>query len=194
MTTGKTGRLGQRGMTLIEAMVVVAIIGIITLIGTQGMTFYQRYELQSATRQLLGAIEKIRQDAMTKRTPPQMVPTVIRSRGFGIRIVPGGAGAPSGYTTFEFNDTNDDFTYDGTGEEYAPNRPAVDDGPRFSSSITVTPAGVLLYDERGMSRMENWLFGGRTYILTHANVTPSRCVVVTNIRVREGVWNASNCT
>ena len=194
MRHGTVGRQNQRGVTLIELMVVVVVITISMLIGMQGIEFYQRYQLQAASRQLFSAIEKIRQDALTKRTTVNPVSgTAVTSRGFGLRLVAGG----NGYTTFEFNDVDNDFVYDGAVEEYAPNRSTADDGPRFSKSITLTSnvSGPLFYDERGLSRGETWGFGNRTYTLSHSNagIQPLRCVVVSNIRAREGVWNAGDC-
>ena len=174
MAQRKAGWLDQRGVTLIETMVVVVLIGIITLIGTLGITFYQRYELQSASRQLFGALEKVRQDAMTKRTP------LIQSRGFGLRLEAGG----TGYTTFEFNDIDGDFQYDGTGEENAPAGPIL-----FSGSITATSnvAGVLLYDERGLYRSWNWGLVGRTYTIRRPGIATVQCIVVSMARIREEV-------
>jgi len=186
MRHGETGWRNQNGMSLIETMLVVVLIGIVTLIGTQGIDFYQRYELQSASRQLFGTIEKVRQDAMTKRTP------TIQSRGFGLRLT-GLAPNYTGYTTFEFDDIDNDFVYDGTGEEFTPTGPNL-----FSRSIIVTSnttgtsPNVLLYDDRGLSRSTNGASGIRTHWVDHGSLpTPRRCVVVGTIRIREGVWNAS---
>ena len=181
MRHGETGWRNQNGMSLIETMLVVVLIGIVTLIGTHGIDFYQRYELQSATRQIFGTIEKVRQDAMTKRTtvdPASLV--VVTSRGFGIRLIGTNTGY-TGYATFEFNDIDKDFKYDGTLEEYAPTGTIA--FPR-SVIVTSTVDNVLLYDERGLSRDKDGAAGWRTYSLKNSNIT-TQCVTVGTIRIVE---------
>ena len=115
----------QHGVTLAEVIVVLAILGIMLGISTMGVEFYQAHQVRSASRQLLGAIERVRQDALTKRTtvPP---PGVVVSRGFGLRLT------ANGYVTFEFNDLDNDGSYDDGAEERAPVN-----GPSFPTSIRV---------------------------------------------------------
>jgi prepilin-type N-terminal cleavage/methylation domain-containing protein len=182
-----------RGFSLIEVVMTLVISGIMMLVATEGVEFYQASQVRSASMQLYSAIEMTRQNALTKQTQSPIpcggaAPPCIVSRGFGLRLVPG---PPSGYLIFEFNDKDDDNNFDGTSEELAPVN-----GPAFPGSVQViqNAVGVLRYDERGLARSESGAFGARTYTISHTNLRVGirRCVVVSAMRVREGAMDATN--
>lgn len=173
----------EGGFSLIEMLIVLAIIGIVAAIATMNSDFVQRHQLTAASRGLYSDLQKIRQDALTRGS-------VANSRGFGLRFA-----SNTTYSTFEFNDADGDYTYDGTGEESGA-------AQKTLSSVTVTigAAGdptnnVLIYDKRGMTRAVNWSSaGGRTYVLRATRVSQARCVSVSTVRIREGLWNGASCS
>lgn len=187
-------RIDSKGYSLVEVLVVVALVGVIATIATMGSDFVQKHRLTAASRELLGDLQKIRQDAMTRSNPALGA----NSRGFGIRF-----SSNTTYTTFEFNDCTGDFIYDANG--CAGNREEAGTSQKtLPSSVTVTigdagdPTGnILIYDRRGMARdNNNWNAvggGGRTYVLRRAGVAEVRCVTVTPVRIREGRWDGANC-
>lgn len=186
-------RIDNKGFSLIEILVVVALFGVVATIATMGSDFVQKHRLTAASRELLGDLQKIRQDAMTRSDPALGAD----SRGFGIRF-----GSNTTYTTFEFNDCSMNFIYDANG--CAGNREEAGTSQKtLPSSITVTirdtvdpPRDILIYDKRGMARDNNWGLvgaGGITYVLRRAGVAEERCVTVTPVRIREGRWDGANC-
>lgn len=187
--------MNRRGMTFIEVVVVIVIVGIMTLIAVEGVSSYQIQEVRAASKQLLGSLQRVRFNAMTKRSP-----ALIASRGFGLQLV----GIPAsyiGYRHFEFNDCNNDFTYSTIGCAGGPEESAPVNGLTFPRAVSVTvdrnPPGdddIIMYDELGVARSTAWAMGGRTYILTHNNSDiTQRCVAVSTVRIREGVWNGATC-
>ncbi len=171
----------KKGYSLTELMVVVAIIGIAVAMATMGTGFIQRHRLTAASRGLLGDLQRIRQDAMTRGS-------AANSRGFGIRFA-----SNNSYTTFEF--ISSDFVYDNTGEEAGVRSTNL---PAFLT-VTIGNAAdptndVLIYDKRGMARDTNWGQIGKTYVLRLAGVAEVRCVMVNPVRIREGTWDGVNCS
>lgn len=173
-----------RGFTLVELVVVVGILIVLLTIASLSQDFVQKHRLTAASRELLGDLQKLRHDALTRSLAAD-------SRGFGLRFA-----SNTSYVIFEFNDADKDFVYDGIGEE------ASQDTRNLPSSITVTigasgnPAGnTLIYDKRGMPRnTANWtLAANRTYVLRHPQVSQARCVSLTPAMIREGYWDGANC-
>lgn len=176
----------KNGFTLIEVLVILAIIGVGVTMATMGSDTVKKHRLTAGSRGLLGDLQKIRQDAMTKGSDAN-------SRGFGIRFA-----SSNSYATFEFSDINKNFVYDNNGEELAGR------SETLPASLTVTignsadPTGdVLIYDKRGMARDGNWVqivAGGKIYVLRLAGVAEVRCILVDPVRIREGTWDGVNCS
>ena len=114
------------GITLVELMVVIAIIAILAGIGTFGIDSVRRERLSSATRSLLADLQKARSDAMTSG-PTSSIPNM---RGGGIRF-----SSATSYVVFTFNDSITNFGYDDDSEEK--NAQTVDLGSSVNLSILV---------------------------------------------------------
>jgi prepilin-type N-terminal cleavage/methylation domain-containing protein len=100
----------EHGITLVEMIVVVALIGIIGGFAVIGFDFINRERLSSATTELVADIQRVRVEAMTEG---QTTPTHL---GYGIRFSPG----TSSYTLFTwYDDTPTDFQYDVSEERDA---------------------------------------------------------------------------
>ena len=93
----------KKGITLIEVVIVLAIIAILASLTAVGPGFIRNENISRVSRELLGDLQRARQDAMTRSEAPD-------SRGFGIRFA-----SNTSYVIFEFSDINTNFQYDGTG-------------------------------------------------------------------------------
>jgi prepilin-type N-terminal cleavage/methylation domain-containing protein len=171
------------GFSLIELIIVIAILGIAISLTTMSWSTAKDSSLTAATRQLHSDLQAIRADAMTRSTSAD-------SRGFGIRFTSSNA-----YQVFEFVDANANFTDDGAGEESGAVTKA------FPPSITVTnrdsgaiAGDIRIYDRHGLVHAGNWSSAtGVTYVLRGSGTTQARCVSVDEIRIREGIWDGGSC-
>jgi type IV fimbrial biogenesis protein FimT len=180
MTCNNAGPSSEMGFTILELLIVIALIAILLAIAAMSTGFLDQNRLPAASRQLYSDLQKIRQDALTKSTSNN-------SMGFGIIL-----SSSNSYTTFEFNDSNTNFTYDGSAEQSGPNLRSL------PSSITLTvspPANsTLLYDKKGIARTTGWTpAGNTTFVLTSSASTQSRCVALDATSIREGIWNGTAC-
>jgi len=173
----------KKGVTFIELMVVLAIIGIAVTLATMGSDTVRKHRLTAASRGLLGDLQKIRQDAMTRVSGAN-------SRGHGIRFT-----SSNSYTIFEFSDINNNFVYDDTGEETAGRSEALPTSSTVTIGNATNPTGdVLIYDKRGMARDSAWSqVTSKTYVLRLTGVTEVRCILIEAVRIREGTWDGLNC-
>lgn len=193
-----------RGVTLIELLVAVAILGIIIAMATTGVSFIQNQNMTATSRQLMADFQRIRQEAMTSGTPLVAGGAFDLNRGFGIRFV-----SNASYVTFEFIDSGaTSYTYDDANEEYEETGQRVGGlrvkptPKQLPGTVTVTrdgagdPTGnVLLYDSHGMLRNGDWTLGGNVvYVLRIPNSSEQpRCVSIDPVRIREGAWNGAAC-
>ena len=182
----------EKGFTLVEILIAIAMMGILSALTYQGFEMLHRHRLNAAAMQLFSDLQKSRQDALTKSQPQP-----INSRGFGLRFNPDSTA--TSYLLFEFDDCNDDFDYDADGcssnrEEASVKEKTLPRGVTMRAGASAMPANeILLYDKRGVSRTENWGMKNLTVVLQHPDVSPARCIAVTYARVREGLWNGSAC-
>ena len=177
---------GQNGVTLLELLVIVAIFGVLASIAFLGLDGWHRSRLGAATGALLADLQTARMNAMTESSDPD-------GRGFGLRFLDN-----QSYKVFEFVDNGvTDFTYEGAAEEAGGYENRVGNGISITLGAAGSPAGVsntLLYDKRGMGRTSNWSSViPRTYVVRHSSLARARCITVSQVRIREGIWNGS-CT
>lgn len=181
----------QRGFTLVELIVVVAIFAaLVTIVVAMTTSNLQKHRLSGSSRELLADFQRARMDALTTSSPGAT------TRGFGIRF-----SSPNTYFLFEFNDANGNFNYDDDSEEFEGEEKTLAPSvtvQRLSGGALVNPSGadddIILYDKRGMLRDVDWsTVAGATFVLQVPGVTPSRCVVISPVRIREGVWDGAEC-
>ncbi len=183
-----------RGFSLTEFLTVLVLAGITMATAAMGYDYVQGHRLKAASQRLFGDLQRLRQEAMTQRT----LPPAANSLGFGIRFSAGtGLNDADQYILFEFNDLDNDFTYDGVTEELLPVT-AMD----LPGSVTVKDtAGTLLdsgdvwiYDPLGIVRTSNWSsVAGKTIVIGRRGIPQQRCIVIDTVRIREGEWHDPKC-
>lgn len=169
----------QTGFSLIELLIVIALITIISAIAFRGSNTIAPERLKSASHQLCADLQNQKQKAL-------MTSTVDTSRGFGIRFQGNGS-----YCMFEFNDADNDYTYKADNSEEKDRKQQ-----KFPNSVatTIVPAeNVVVFDKRGIPRATDWSYvSSRTYVLTLRGAE-TRCVAIDGATVREGFWNGTIC-
>lgn len=176
-------RRDENGFSMVELLIVVALVAIVAAIAMMGSGTYKGRQLNAASRQLYGDLQKIRVDAMTKGDP-----TLPNSRGFGIIFTSNLA-----YRAFEFNDIDTDFSYAGTGEEINTTNVTLAGGIAVTLGNAGDPtANVLIFSKQGLAKDFNWSQGSRTYVIRLSGISDARCVDIANVTIREGVWNAAS--
>jgi prepilin-type N-terminal cleavage/methylation domain-containing protein len=182
----------MRGLTLIELMVVIAIIAIMTTFAVLGMNVIYRERVASANRELLADLQKVRMDAMTQGT-----------MGYGIRFE-----SASSYTTFRFKDCNGNFEYNSDTCAGSAREEESSKSMSLPSSVTLkqgnppaVPANnivedVIIYDKQGQPRKGDWEPFSELFIVLQYTSDASyvKCIAVTTNSIREGSWNGSSCS
>ena len=172
-------------MTLVEILVVVGLVGIMIVMATVSFDYVRGHQLTSASRELMGDLQSIRQNALTQGGGAN-------SRGYGIRFA-----GPTSYVTFEFVETGAaNFVYDDATEESNIRTKTLSGSITVANSVNGDPTGeTLIYDRRGIPRTTAWVTAPQTiYVLSlPTNVATPRCVLMDQVRIREGKWDGANC-
>jgi prepilin-type N-terminal cleavage/methylation domain-containing protein len=176
----------QQGFTLVELVIVVALLGVVTALAIPGANMIKKHRVRSAAMELSSNLQKLRSDSITSSSGGT-------SRGFGVRFE-----SPDSYSLFEFDDCNGDYRYDddtcsGGGSEAKNSVVSI-----FPSDVYLTrkdstaiTGEVMFYDRRGMARGEGWSTKDLTVLVRHRDSSlKPRCVAISSVRIREGYWNA----
>lgn len=198
MRTMHNARLGQNGFTLLELLIVLVIAAVLMGIAMLSYDFVLREQVKSASKELFADLQAARTNAATKG------PTNATSfggnispnrRGFGIRFA-----SQTSYVSFDFNDANENFQYDGVAEEVAtdtkkllPRRLWIQAG-----GALVAPANtVVIFDRFGSPRQLDWSMLPTPFTIAIDNSslpTYKKCIRIWPNSIREGNWNAATGT
>lgn len=196
----------EKGFTLIELLVVAAIIIIVSALAFVGPAFLSSDKITGYTRELLGDLQRAREDAMIRSV-------AANSRGFGVRFLinPDPPNNPQ-YVIFEFDDCNGDYTYDsdgcGGGREEA-NTTTRDLSTNYELLLTSDAAfavpnnDVIIYDYLGIPRAADWgmwIDGFDGFRIRQdptkydaGDIVTEKCISISLNRIREGVWENNDC-
>ncbi len=192
----------ERGFSLVELMVVIAIIAALAAVASLSMDFVRKERVTSKTKEILADLQQARVDALSIG-PTEATGTIPFMRGSGIRLV-----SSASYVIFKFNDCNQDSAYEvdgctGPAREEAEARtismPLSLELKRLDGTTLVDPADVTaddirIFDRFGMLRTNLWNTSPDfTLVVKHKNAEFAKCIIVTTNRIREGRWNGSSC-
>lgn len=183
----------QKGFSLIELLVAIAIIAVMVGIASLGYDFVVRERHSSATKEILADLLKTRMDSLVTG-PTATTGSSPNLRGFGVRF-----NTPSSYTIFAFNDANVDFTYS-PSEEVNTLLRTVASSTRLELSNN-PDYKILMYDRMGLPTRVNAagerLSGSHsmTILVRDIQSTKVKCINIGVNSIREGAWDAvtSNC-
>ena len=186
-----------KGVTLIELVVVLAIVTIIAALAAIGPGFISTEKVRNATKELLADFQLMRHYAMIQGPDA----TASDLRGYGIRFE-----SKNRYRLFRFNDSNQNFSYDGAAEESPLTSgetavrqrdiPAPLDLKMKSGGALVDPGNaIVIFDHLGMPRQANFGVQQMSIVIQHPDMgeVAKQCVTVSYNRIREGEWDGSAC-
>jgi Tfp pilus assembly protein FimT len=185
----------NKGTTLVELSIVLAVIVIVGAIVATGHGFLSADRVKSASRELFGDLQWIKHSSVTQG-PDATVP---RLMGFGIRLE-----SARTYRLFRFNDINSNFQYDGSAEEaFLQGETSVKEKIiplplemqiKSSGNLVAPQNTILLFDHLGIPRGDKLGFQQRTIVIHNPdNDILKKCISISFNRIREGQWDGSNC-
>jgi len=188
--------MDYRGITLIELMIVLVIISVIAAVVILSSSFIGTERIRSASKNILGDLQWIRQSAITQG-PDYTAPRLV---GFGIRFE-----SANTYHLFRFNDRNRNFRYDGIGEETAFAGEAVvkkRDIPtpiemkiKKGANLVDPDNSIVIFDHHGLPRQAQMGFQIMSIVIQKRDGDDSekKCISIYFNRIREGIWDGSDC-
>jgi prepilin-type N-terminal cleavage/methylation domain-containing protein len=186
-----------KGVTLIELVVVLAIVTFLAALAAIGPGFISTEKVRNTSKELLADLQLIRHYAMMQG------PDVAASdlRGYGIRFE-----SKNRYRLFRFNDSNQNFFYDGAAEEspLTSGETAVrqrdipaplDLKVKSGEALADIKNAIVIFDHLGMPRQANLGVQQMSIVIQHPDMgeVAKQCITVSYNRIREGAWNGSTC-
>lgn len=176
---------GARGITIVELMVVICIIGILSGFTAVSNELIRKAYVTSITKELYADVQWARMNAITQG-----------GLGYGIRFE-----SPTSYVLFQFNDCDNDHDYDanacnGSREETIISR------KKMPSSVVIKKSSqtanfnndIVIFDQFGFPRRANWGLGMLTILVRNEPDSGSiKCVSISLNRVKESSWNGTAC-
>jgi prepilin-type N-terminal cleavage/methylation domain-containing protein len=200
--------LNNKGYSLIELIIVVAILAILLSVASPSMDFIRRERVTSHMREMVADIQKTRSDAISSfQTNTVLAPF---KRGSGIRFA-----SPTSYVKFDFNDSipamaaggtsTGNFLYDGIAEEVS----------QMTKTFTSTqiqiwmpqdggfhaPANdIVIFDRAGLPHQADWRSIGMDNVPVTITIRDpalpadyTRCIFIRAMLIQEGFWNVGAC-
>ena len=186
----------DKGITLIELVIVLVIVSIVIVIVAVSPRFVSTERINGVSRELLGDLQNLRHSAMTQG-PDGSAPEL---RGFGVRFE-----SEHSYRLFRFNDNDVNFSYNGPSEEAAlpgetaPRKreiPAPVELKIKDNKDLVAPEDlVLIFDHHGIPRQRQMGFQLLSIVIENPDIgdVPRKCISISFNRIREGVWDGRDC-
>jgi prepilin-type N-terminal cleavage/methylation domain-containing protein len=187
----------SKGVTLIELVVVLAIVAILAALAAIGPGFISTEKIRNTTKELLADFQLMRNYAMMQG--PDAAASDLR--GYGIRFE-----SKNRYRLFRFNDSNQNFSYDGAAEEspLTANETAVrqrnipaplDLQVKSGGSLSDPENAIVIFDHLGMPRQANLGVQQMSIVIHNPTMgeVAKQCITVSYNRIREGEWDGSAC-
>ena len=185
-----------RGITLIELVIILVILSVVAAISYLSTSFIGAERIKTTSKNILGDLQWIRQSALTQG-PDSVTP---RLAGFGIRFQSANA-----YHIFRFNDSNCNFSYDGTEEEAALSGEAAvreRDIPEplemkiKKGAVLMDPDNsILIFDHHGLPRQARMGYQTMSIVIQNPDDSDAqkKCISIYFNRIREGIWDGEDC-
>jgi prepilin-type N-terminal cleavage/methylation domain-containing protein len=193
------------GFTLVELIVVIAIVGILATFAVMGTAVIRKETVTSRTKEIFADLQKARADAMAGGTSStDVIPRNIH--GVGIQLT-----SPTTYVIFRFNDVlpmaalitaSGDYQYNGAAEQLIIQTVTLSSvelrvlNGAVLTPPAATPNDTIIFDRFGYPRQTNWtLITNMIIAVRNPNLAGfTRCISIQTNSIREGFYNVATST